>query len=568
MKYFKSIAYILDKKHFNKIFYLVILMILAMLLETFGLSLVFPLLTMIVTDTEIAQIPFLSNIFSNLNMSKNEFLFYFIIFLPIYFFIKNIFLAYQLYSQSKFISDVHADTSQKIFKNYLNRDFNFFLNNNSSKLIQHSTVEINEFSAAILSLIQLLTEIFIFVGLVSLLLIFETKGALMIIVFLIFSGFVFYTLTKKKLLKWGEERQFYDGEKLKHLQQSFSLIREVKIYMKEIFFLEKYFHPNYNSAKISKWQSVLNALPRLWTELLAVLALTILLIYFHLTKIEYNQMIPILGIFVSVAFRLIPSLNRFLSSIQNLKFYLPVITLLDKELRSKNKVKINNSAIIFRKNVTLKNISFKYNDSRFIFKNLNLSINKGDMLGIIGASGSGKTTLINILLGLLDPTSGKILIDDQNLINPNANWYKKVGYVPQSVTLLDDTIKQNIALGVSKNNIDKNKIFEITKKVQLFEYIESLPNTFDTFVGERGSRLSGGQIQRIGIARALYRDIELLILDESTNSLDAETENQIIHSINNLKREVTIVMISHDMNVLKFCNKIYDLTADKMINKN
>ncbi len=308
------------------------------------------------------------------------------------------------------------------------------------------------------------------------------------------------------------------------------------------------------------------SLPRLWLELIAVIGFTILLFLLINFKNETANIIPMLGFFVAAAFRIMPSTTRIMNSLQSIKFGLPTAkTYIEEFDNFTEKIERDHKTqnIKFKNFVELKNINFTYpNSSKIILKNINIKIPFGASIGIYGDSGVGKSTLLNVFLQLLKPQSGKITLDGQDTSNFIRQWQNIMGYVPQNVYLNDDTLIKNIALGIPDNKIDVQKINETVKKVKLDKFVNGLNEGFNTKVGEFGDRVSGGQRQRIGIARALYNDPQILVLDEYTNSLDTETESQIVKEVNLLKSNKTIITITHKSSSLKYCDETYKLTQD------
>ncbi len=304
--------------------------------------------------------------------------------------------------------------------------------------------------------------------------------------------------------------------------------------------------------------------PRFYLELLSVISLVVFIYLLLLNNQELDSIMITLGVFVGATFRLLPSINRILSSLQNIKYYKSSLDIISFELEGaekeiKNK-ELDANIIYFNKSLELKDISFCYEENKPILDKINLKIDKGDLVGIIGQSGAGKTTLINIIVGLLAKDSGKIFLDDKQLGKANINlWRNKVGYVPQDVYLTDDTIENNIAFGIEKNKINSKNIENAIEQSQLKTFIDQLPNGKNTIVGERGVQISGGQRQRIGIARALYNDAELLILDEATSALDVETESQFIEAVLNLKGNKTVLIITHRLSTIENCDKIFKI---------
>jgi ABC-type multidrug transport system fused ATPase/permease subunit len=321
--------------------------------------------------------------------------------------------------------------------------------------------------------------------------------------------------------------------------------------------------------QINTKNGTFNQLPRLFLEFFAIVGIVIF-IFFLLFKDENNDyIVSTIGVFVAATFRLIPSVNRVLNAFQNIKFYTPSIDLIYNEISLINKstkTLISDDKFEFKSKIELKNIYFKYlkNQPEWNLEKINLTIKKGQFIGIQGISGSGKSTLIDLLVGLNKPDKGQFYIDGNSRLLSNSNWRKQIGYVSQNIILVDDTIIQNIALGKNISQIDKEGINLVIEKSGLKGFIASLKDGLDTVVGERGVQLSGGQRQRIGIARSLYQNPKILLLDEATSALDKKTEIKIMSSIEKLKEDITIIIVAHRLSTLKQCDSIYEINNQKL----
>ena len=353
------------------------------------------------------------------------------------------------------------------------------------------------------------------------------------------------------------------------MQESFRLIKEIKISNLNKYFITKFISSN-NLAAVNhfKHEFVLS-LPRYWFELIAIFGFTILIIVLTYTTDSTTNIIATIGLFAAATFRLLPSIIKMINYIQQVHFSLPVLNNLSEEFNLEKKVKNNqekfDTKFIIKKELILKNISFKYqNSNNNVLDNINLKIKTGSIIGIKGPSGVGKTTLVNIILGLLKPTSGEVLVDGIDINKNLESWQKNIGYVPQNIVLTDDTLKNNIALGIDEKQIDKNRINNCIKESQLENFISNVEKGIDTDVGELGSKLSGGQKQRIGIARSIYNDPQVLILDEFTSALDNQTEEKIISEISNYGKTRTVIIVSHKLSTLSKCNNIYELTKENL----
>ena len=375
---------------------------------------------------------------------------------------------------------------------------------------------------------------------------------------------------KKRISKLSEERSFNNSLKIKNLQETFGSIKEIKIYNKENYFLNLFNYFNRKVVNIEGYETFLKRLPRLWFEFLCVLIfVTFLIFIFLFSKIDLISLTPILGIFGVATIRIIPSVNRILLAIQTINFGEAAIKMISDNFNERDS-KNNYTKIMdlgkfnFSKNLNFENVDFKFNNDTQIFNKINFNIQKGDFVGVFGETGVGKSTLLNLLLGLIKPSGGEIKVDNYDIHKNLRGWQLKIGFVPQNIYLLDDSISKNIAFGFDGNKIDKERLENTIKEAQLEKFVQSLPDKENTFVGERGMQVSGGQLQRIGIARAIYSNPEVLIFDESTSSLDNETELKIMETIKSIKKDKTIIFVSHKKTPMKFCNKIFELKKNKI----
>ena len=401
---------------------------------------------------------------------------------------------------------------------------------------------------------------------------YDPKSFIFVTAISIFSFLLLSLLTRRKLIAWAKDRTVYEAKVINKLQVSFSLYKVIKVFFKNDIFNKNYFvnMKKYNHAIRNIF--FITKIPRHSFEIVAVFSLSILIFFLTSQNNKIDELLVLLGLFAAAAFRILPAVVRIVTSVQSIQSNTPSIKILLTELKRKdlNKQYLNKSdPIKFEKKITLKNIIFKYPETNNnVLKDLNLEIKKNEIIGIAGSSGSGKTTLIDIFMGLLKPDKGNLFIDGKKLNeNQITSLAKTIGYVPQGVFLLDDTIEKNIAFGVSENLIDKKKMISAAKNSQLHDFVTSLPKKYKTRISERGSNLSEGQKQRISIARALYFEPKILILDEATSALDYKTEKKFINFLNKLKNKKTIIMIAHRYSVLKFCQKVYFFDFNKNFRK-
>ena len=565
MQIFTILKKNLSKKQ-NVYFYIFILFaILSMILEMIGIGLIIPIIK-IFTQNNIFfdKLSFLNHLDLD-QYSKNELIIISLSSIIFIYFLKTIFLTYVSYAQGKYLTEIKKTTSERLYLNYLNKPYEFFLNTNSFQLIRNIN-DVVYFGVLVNSVLIFITELTILIGISLLLIYYEPLGSIIIILIIAIIGILFSSKIKKKSEFWGSKRKNADGQKLKSMQESFRLIQEIKVLNINRYFILKFFNSNKSSLiNEFKHQFVLS-LPRYWFELLAVFGFAILMFILNYSGYKVDDLITVIGLFAAATFKLLPSIIRLINNVQQIHFSLPVLKNISKELKNKKifynlEDTITNSKLSFKNEIYLNNISFKYqNSKKKVLDKINLKILKGTTIGIMGTSGVGKTTLINLLLGLLKPTSGSILVDSKNISKDLKSWQNNIGYVPQNINLIDESLENNIALGVEKKNINNDRIIECIKETQLANLIKNNKNGVRTHVGEFGSRLSGGQKQRIGIARSIYKNPEMLILDEFTNGLDNLTEKKIVNEIQNYSKNKTVIIISHKLSTLSVCDKIYRLT--------
>jgi ABC-type multidrug transport system fused ATPase/permease subunit len=571
MSLYNKIKYLLPVSFKKKLIFLYLLLIIGMILEMLGLGILIPAIGFM-SDNEIGtKYPKLLSILQELGLTSKIRLVVGGMLILIFFFIfKAFFLIYLSWRQSKFSATLSAYLSEKLFLGYLQKPYTFHLQNNSSTLIRNIQSEVSFFSSITQSAIGLTTEISIIISISFVLFYVTPLGATVVTLFFAVSAYLFQLLTKKKLLFWGEQRQLHEGKINLHLLQGLGGVKDVKLFGRENYFLNKFNDSNFYKANISTKQFTLQQIPRLYLELLAVVGLLGLVIIMTLENASIQHLISTLGIFVVAAFRMIPSINRIMVSLQSIRFAEPVVDNLYiefKKIQNDDLIKTSKSQPVkFNSEIFIENLIYEYPDSNStVLKSISLKIKFGEAVGFVGSSGSGKSTMVDLILGLLIPKSGRILVDGINIHNNIKSWQKIIGYVPQSIYLTDDSLRRNIAFGIPDNEIDNYLISSAIKYAQIESFINNLPEGLDTVVGERGVRLSGGQRQRIGIARALYNNPEVLILDEATSSLDNETEKRIMDAVNLLKGKKTLIIVAHRLSTLSDCDTIYNFDKGKVL---
>ena len=564
----KKINFLITKRQKKGLLILTFLLFIGMIFEAFGLGILVPALSVLLNPELLESTGYLNLVRDFLpDISTQKIIILFLLIVVIIYSIKTIFLVFLTHKQNRFLSNVTAYISNKLFSSYLNQPYSFHLNRNASELIKNIQVEINYLYAFLLSLVTIVIESTLLLAVLFTLIYIEPFGAISIGLFYGFLSFLFYNITKKKLKLWGEIRQELDKDLSKLALEGLGGIKDLLILKRTDFFENKYSTKNYLKARINSNQGTLSQVPRFFLELISILGLMSFIILMILQNKPTETLISTVGVFVAATFRMIPSLNRIIASIQSLKFYLSSVEVIYIELSnytSNNNSKNNYDNFKLESNIKLQDVSFKFKGGSLVLNRISLEIKKGEMIGFIGESGSGKSTLIDLIIGLNKPTNGLIVVDNKYDISRFENWSSQIGYVPQNIYLSDDSIRNNIAFGLPENQINDKQVNNVIVKSQLKGFIDSLENGLNTRVGERGVQLSGGQRQRIGIARALYNNPEVLILDEATSALDSLTEEELMKSIVEFKGKVTLIMIAHRLTTLKDCDIIYKMEKGKL----
>ena len=580
MKFYQKFFSIFEQSDKRKIYLLTFGVFLMLILEIFSIGLIFPLLIFLTENQIFDKFPIFQNVANLFSIeTKNEFVILLIILITVVYIVKLLYSYLILYYTHHFAFHLQEKLTNKFFDFYIRMPFIMHLNRNSAFLIRNLTQEMSLFTTnCITPIISVISEGILIIGIIFLLLVIELKGALLVTFLLGSSVYVLYIISKKKTGYWADVRQKFEAERLKILQQSLGTIDELKIFGREKNIIEKFSDFTRLIAKSSRFQLILLDFPRIFLEFIAIMAFLVLLIYLILLGENVEMLLPTIGIFAAAAFRILPTSNRFLTAVQRLKYARPVINILFDELkliredfkkrkkqnfdsnRNKEKLKI-------KKYISFQNISYSYPERGKVIDNLSLTIEKGSVIGIIGASGKGKTTFLRIVTGLLDNIQGKFMIDNQIEINTKIlmrKWQNSIGYVPQFVYLIDDTIKKNIVYGIDDDQIDNKKLEKAIELAQIKSFVDNLPEKENTIVGERGIKISGGQRQRIGIARAIDNEPEILIFDEATSSLDEKTEKVFFDQIYKLKKNKTILIVSHKRSMLDRCDKVLELENKKL----
>ncbi len=542
------------------------MMIVAMLLEMLGIGLVVPALAFM-TRGDAEPSPLMASWLARLgNPTQTQLIMGGLVVLLGVYAVKTLFLLVVAYWQSRFVAALQASMGRRLFANYLAQPWTFHLQRNSAELARN-ILEVQGFGATCTSLLGTAAESLVLVGIVALLLWFEPLGAMVVGGVLAAATWLFSRFTNPRLVRWGEGRYRHLALLQQHLQQGLGGAKDVKIRGCEAEFVEQYRKHSDIVAHLQARQSLVQQAPRLWLEMLAVVALCLLTAVMLWSGRPSAALIPTLGLFATAAFRLLPSVNRLSQATQNLRYSASVINVLQRDLALTGPVSLPTSdRIPFRDAIVVDGVTFCFpNNPTPALDNVTIRIPYGSSVGIVGGSGAGKSTAVDILLGLLDPTAGKVTVDGIDIHHQLRGWQNLIGYVPQSIYLCDDSLRRNVAFGVPSERIDEAALDRAIRAASLDTFVATLPAGLETLVGERGVRLSGGQRQRIGIARALYHDPEVLVLDEATSALDTATESDVMAAVNSLHGRKTLVIVAHRLSTVEQCDVLVRLEHGRLV---
>lgn len=565
----KKIYEILSKKQRSYVLLLFCFMLFAMCLEAVGISVIIPVIAFMTKANLSNEYPFLKPILERLgNPSQKELIIGSMLLLISLYLIKASFLGMLSWMQNRFVLRTGAGLSERLFIGYLRQPWPFHLKRNSAQLILNINNEVSLFTGTLQSAMVVATDSLLLLGIIGLLLTVAALETFVVVCVVGVIVFVYQSILKSKLSTWGLSRQYHDGLRIQLLQEGFGGAKDVKLMGREDNFCLQYNEHNFKVANIAANLRTLTDLTRLILELIGISGLGLLVILLIVHGIALEALLPSLGLFAAAAFRMLPSVNRITSSLQNAQYLIPAVNKIYDELKLIENIPCLQRASLlpFNVSITLDNVDYRYaNEGGKTLQKIKIEIKHGSTVGFIGPSGAGKSTLVDIILGLLAPESGVVKVDGVDIQSNLRGWQNQIGYVPQSIFLTDDSIRRNIAFGISESEIDDCAVEKAYKAAHLDKLINMLPNGVNTLVGERGVRLSGGQRQRIGIARALYHNPSVLVLDEATSSLDLDTEKEVMLAVNAMHGEKTIIIVAHRLSTLRNCDVLYKLDSGRLV---
>lgn len=571
LKILKKMNLLLDKKQKRSMVWIILMMLVGGVLESLGVTMLVPIITVVIDPVKVEESKYLSAVYHGLGLENTtQFAVVMLLAFVGIIAVKNIYLFWQQKVQLKFVYTNQFATSRRMMINFMQRPYEYYLNADTSVIQRNITSDVNNMYGLILSCLQLCSECIVFICLVAVLLAIDALMIMMVAVLMVVLLFVIKKVLKPIMVKAGQENQDYYSGLYKWIEQSVMGIKEIKIANKENYFINEYAKCGAGYVNSVQKYNIFNATPRLLIETVCIGGMIGYFIVIVLRGAEVTDLLPQLSALAMAAMRLLPSVNRinnYQTSISYFEpFFMGVSDNLQEEIHD-DQVSYDAESYLqkkevekleIKKEIRLEDITYKYpNTDTLIFDHADMVIPIGNAVGIVGTSGAGKTTIVDILLGLLEIESGRILADGVEVREHYESWLKNIGYIPQTIFMIDSSIRKNVAFGYPDEEIDDDKVWRALKEAQLDGFVKGLPDGLDTSIGERGIRISGGQRQRIGIARALFEDPEVLVLDEATSALDNETEAAIMESINRLHGKKTLIIIAHRLQTIEKCDMVY-----------
>jgi ATP-binding cassette, subfamily B, bacterial PglK len=533
--------------------------------ETAGAASVFAMIRIIGDPRDIATLPVVSTLYGLLPpLAPERVIVSFAAFVVVLYLAKNVLLGFVTYAQTKVVRDTVALVSSRILEGYFALPYSFHLRHHSATLLHKATVAAERvFVDVLAAAVSLATEALVAVGITAILMIASPVVTLTCALSLGILLTAIVGRTRRASTRWGRERFGLEEAVLRDVQQSLAALKEIKVLGRERYFEEVYARKQNALARIRGKHEVLTFIPRLVVESAFIAGILLVVLIVVLGGADRRDIVPLLGLFAYAGFRIIPSANRTLMHLTNLRHGSAYVEALREDFamfdvaRSEANASSGTAPRPFHDEIVFDGVSYSYEESDgAALRGIDLRVRRGESVGIVGPTGAGKSTLVNLVLGIVKPTAGRILVDGEDMFADVRAWRRNLGYVSQEFTLVDDTIRRNIAFGIPDERIDERRVEDVVRAAHLDEFVASLPERLDTLVGERGIRLSGGERQRVAIARALYHDPPVLVFDEATSSLDGQTERDVVRAIETLRETKTLVIVAHRASMVRRCDRI------------
>ena len=575
-----KIAYIFDRKQKIQLVILGVMIFIGGALETLGVGAMIPVVQALLDPDKlkgyIDEYDFLGRICDFLHIANvGQITMALLIGLMAIYVIKNLYILFLTYRQNTFITRNRNKMISRVMAEFLNRPYEMYLGADIPTVFRITDSDIPQTFSLILAALQLASEVVVSL-LIFMVLLFQDV-AMTLFILLIFGVMTLFIVKvlKPRLNNIGAQNQAIQSRIAKWRLQATYGLKDVKVLNREEFFVRNYYETGKIGANVARNYAVLNNTPRLLIETVFIVSvLSFIAIYINRGGNVTNMMTTLVAFGVA-AMRVLPSVNRINTYITEIAYTQPSLDFVYENLQvgmktdamlAERKANSQVEKLKLEHQIELNHISFHYPDSdKYIFQDAHMAVPKGKSVGIIGASGAGKSTIVDVLLGLLHAQTGEITCDGVNIFKNYESWLAQIGYIPQSIYLIDESIRNNVAFGIDEDRIDDQRIWEVLEEAQLKEFVEELPEGLNTFIGDRGVRLSGGQRQRIGIARALYNDPEILVFDEATSALDNDTEAAVMEAVNSFHGRKTMIIIAHRLNTIEKCDIIYKVENAKLV---
>lgn len=574
-----KIGYLFDGKQKRQIVGLGVLILIGGLLETLGVSMLLPVVTAFMNPDAIMDNWLVDKITGILHIeTSRQLLTYMLVALIALYILKNAYLLFLTYVQNTFVTRNRNRMISRVMREFLNRPYEDYLGADIPTVFRLTDSDIPNAFQLILVMIQMITEIVVAVSLCIVLVVASPMLCLFIVTIFLGMTLMITKLLKPRLNKIGHRNQTIQSRIAKWRIQSIYGLKDVKVLHREEFFVRNYYESGAIGANVARNYAVFNNLPRLLIETVFMASMFLFILIYMLRGGDVTVLVPQLSAFAMAAVRMLPGINRINTYLSEIAYAQPCLDYLYDNLNENMKKDVNGSVtgltgglqpqlpkLELQDKIVLDHITYAYpNTDKNIFTDAHMEVHKGQSVGIMGPSGAGKSTIVDILLGLLHVQSGEITCDGVDIFDNYPSWLAKIGYIPQSIYLIDESIRDNIAFGIDADRIDDRRIWEVLEEAQLKEFVEELPEGLDTTIGDRGVRISGGQRQRLGIARALYHNPEILVFDEATSALDSDTEKAVMDAINSFHGRKTMVIIAHRLNTIAKCDVIYKVEGEKI----
>lgn len=575
-----KVGYLFDRKQKKQILGLAVLILIGGLLETMGVSLLLPVVQAIMDPEAIMENELVGAVADLLQIETSRQLIILMLgSLIALYVIKNTYLLFLTYVQNTFVTRNRNRMISRVMREFLSRPYEEYLGADIPTVFRLTDSDIPNAFQLILVLIQMVTEIVVAVSLCIVLVVVSPVMSFFILCIFLGMTLMITKVLKPRLNAIGHKNQMIQSRIAKWRIQSIYGLKDVKVLHREEFFVRNYYESGAIGADVARNYAVFNNLPRLLIETIFMAAMLLFIMLYMLRGGNIGILIPQLSAFAVAAMRVMPGTNRINTYLSEIAYAQPCLDYLYENLTSNMKADVNGSVTglteaarpklqvtKLQDKIVLDHITYAYpNTEKNIFTDAHMEVKKGQSVGIMGPSGAGKSTIVDILLGLLHVQEGSITCDGVNIFDNYGDWLSKIGYIPQSIYLIDESIRDNIAFGIDADRIDDKRIWDVLEEAQLKEFVKELPEGLDTTIGDRGVRISGGQRQRLGIARALYHDPEILVFDEATSALDSDTEKAVMDAINSFHGRKTMVIIAHRLNTIAKCDVIYKVDGEKIV---